>query len=161
MVSHFTAMVSFLSETIWNQMKPYHFYQLLPNENCLWGSSLFLSGYETDERSSLGRSGAPLPAADAGEPLRWRNKEHCEAVERARRLYFWWASKAQPCEKNPEVRRFKPPPQSTSTTEKDIEAPRKPQWLPSFSCRFLRWNSKDIISPNRPLGRTWTKFIGL
>ena len=80
MVSPFTAMVSFLSETIWNQMKPYHFYQLLPNQNCLCGSSLFLPGYETNERSSLGRSGAPLPAADAGGPLRWRNKEHCEAA---------------------------------------------------------------------------------
>ncbi len=30
----------------------------------------FLSGYEPDERSSVGRSDAPLPAADAGKPLR-------------------------------------------------------------------------------------------
>ena len=160
MVSHFTAMVSFLSETIWNQMKPYHFYHLLPNENCLCGSSLFLSGYETDERSSLGRSGAPLPAADAGEPLRWRNKEHCEAAA-SKATIFLKGKQGEALWEEPGAKELQaPPPQSTSTTEKDIEAPRKPQWLPSFSCRSLRWNSKDIISPNRPLGRTWTKFIG-
>ena len=29
-----------------------------------------------------------------------------------------------------------------------------------FSCHILRCNSKDIISPKRPLGRTWTKYMG-
>ena len=29
-----------------------------------------------------------------------------------------------------------------------------------FSCHFSRCNSKDIISPKRPLGRTWTKYLG-
>ena len=147
MVSHFTAMVSFLSETIWNQMKPYHFYHLLPNENCLCGSSLFLSGYETDERSSLGRSGAPLPAADAGGPLRWRNKEQCEAVERARRLYFWWASKAQSCEKTPELRSFKRLPHNQQVPPKRISRlkTQKPQrflgfFMPIFKVEFKRYH---------------------
>jgi len=39
-----------------------------------------------------------------------------------------------------------------------VEKPGNHNGFRVFSCHFSRWNSKDIISRKRPLGRTWTKF---
>ena len=57
---------------------------------------------------------------------------------------------------------FKSSPRNQQCEPKKISVRKtqKPQRFLGFSCHFSRCNSKDIIPQKRPLGRTWTKFIG-
>ena len=64
---------------------------------------------------------------------------------------------------NPEVVGSSPSPATNIANRKRyrFEKPRNHNGFGVLLCHFLRWNLKDIIPQNRPLGRTWTKILEL
>ena len=87
----------------------------------------------------------------------WQNHE---------KIAIYWRQGMPPSEKirshNPEVGGSSPPSATNNAHRKRYrcEKPRNHNGFGVLLCHFLKWNSKDIISLNRPLGRTWTKTLG-
>jgi len=114
-------------------------------------------GYESDERSLLGLSGFALPVADAAKPLSVQ-RSVCNAAGLSARRTLGTANRA--AEQTTKIFRSGYyrvlPPQPTLRTEKDIgsKSPRNHNGFWVFLCHFSKCNSKDIVSPKRPLDRT-------